>query len=92
MMNDTRTSDAVDKILQNSIVTYETMGRKTTIGHAQLPNGYEITVTSACINPNNFDRTVGIRICKRKLRGEIADVLAIQQHPALLSPHTPEEA
>lgn len=82
------TPEAVDKILDDSIVTYVTMGAKTTIGHAQLPNGYEVTVTSSCINPQDYDVAIGVRTCKRKLRGEIADILAIECHDHFLDDYT----
>lgn len=74
------TAAHVDQILDESIVTVDTMGRKTTIAHAQLPNGYEITVSSACTDPNDFDRARGAKVCKRKLRSKVFDILAIQAH------------
>jgi hypothetical protein len=39
--------------------TYLRIGKKTTICMLTLDNGYEIIGTSACVDPSNFDYTIG---------------------------------
>lgn len=40
-------------------VEYKKLGKKTTVVLITLKNGFEITGTSACVNPNDFDKQIG---------------------------------
>lgn len=37
----------------------------------QLPNGYVISKQAACVDPDNYDREVGIRIARKALRNKL---------------------
>lgn len=39
--------------------TFMRIGKKTTICMLTLDNGFEIIGTSACVDPNNFDYSIG---------------------------------
>lgn len=38
---------------------------------ATLPNGFVIVESSSCIDPTNFDMSVGEQICMEKLENKI---------------------
>lgn len=40
-------------------VWYAKMGNKTTVAVVRIRNGFEVTGTSACVNPDDFDMEIG---------------------------------
>lgn len=42
-------------------------GRKTTVVHARCKTGFEVTETSACVDPANYDAKVGSDIATKKI-------------------------
>ena len=36
-----------------------------------LPNGFTISTESGCVNPNNYDRQIGVDICREHLRNKL---------------------
>lgn len=36
-----------------------------------LPNGFTISDQSGCVDPKNYDREVGVRICREHLRNKL---------------------
>jgi hypothetical protein len=49
----------------------------------RLPNGFEVTVSSAPVDPDDYDKDVGTEACISKLKARIIDLLAFQQHGPL---------
>ena len=47
------------------------IGDKTTMVRVVLLNGYEIIETSGCVDPSNFDQTIGTKICMKKIEDKI---------------------
>lgn len=37
----------------------------------KLQNGFVITESSACVDPKNFDREVGLQICEEKIKNKL---------------------
>lgn len=42
------------------------LGRKTTCVMLTLRNGFEITATSSCVDPTNYDHEIGKSIARRR--------------------------
>ena len=52
-------------------IEYEKWGEKTTIAHATLANGFTITESSSCVDPENFNMDIGSSICKEKIYSQV---------------------
>lgn len=70
-MKNTITKQDIDNILSNTLIKTEKYGDKTTVLMAALPNGFEIVVSSSCVDPTNFDMKIGEEICMEKLTNKI---------------------
>lgn len=57
----------IDKILEDSLVTYQRMGNKTLIGLAILENGFEIVESCSCLNAEDFDLDFAMSLVKQRL-------------------------
>lgn len=65
------TKEDVDNILANTFIKTEKYGDKTTIVKATLPNGFVIIADSSCVDPNNFDMSIGEQECMKKIEDKI---------------------
>ena len=63
----TITKEQIDAIVEASEFYVSTVGEKTTVVCAILPNGFEITESSACVDPANYDLGTGVKICKERI-------------------------
>lgn len=65
----------VKSILNSSTITYETkeleQGKKITLCHCQLPNGFVLTETSSCVNPLKYSEKMGVESCMERFENEI---------------------
>lgn len=61
----------IDNILANTFIKTEKYGEKTTIVKATLPNGFVIIADSSCVDPNNFDMSIGEQECMKKIEDKI---------------------
>jgi hypothetical protein len=76
-------SEKVEKVLNEAETELFKMGRKTTVLFAQLPNGFELTVSSSCVDPDDYDPDLGREICESRLETKIWELLGHQAHPDL---------
>lgn len=65
------TKEDIDNILANTFIKAEKYGDKTTIVKATLPNGFVIIADSSCVDPNNFDMSIGEQECMKKIEDKI---------------------
>lgn len=70
-MSNTVTIEDINKILDDTLFTSEVFGNKTTILKAQLPNGFVIVESSSCVDPANFNHSLGIEICQKRVIDKI---------------------
>lgn len=71
-MNDNRVfPEQIDAIMDAAEVTVEDRFGCMTVVHAKLPCGFIITETSACIDPANYDQSVGAGICMKRVRDKV---------------------
>lgn len=61
------TNERIEKIMNNSKVTVTTVFDKCTVVAVQLPNGFVIVESSACVSPENYDEETGIEICMNRI-------------------------
>lgn len=67
----TVTQEHVENIFQNTTLDYATTFGKCTVLTAQLPNGFIIVESSACVDPANFDEAIGANICNERVKNKI---------------------
>jgi hypothetical protein len=56
------------------------MGKKACVVHMTLPDGYEFVEASLCVDPENYDEEVGVRIAKERLKTKVWNVLGYAAH------------
>lgn len=61
----------IDSILSQTLISVEKYGDKTTILKATLPNGFVVIESSSCVDPKNFNMSIGEQICMKKLEDKI---------------------
>jgi len=70
----------VEKIIDTSLIQFQTMGLKTTVVTLTLPNGFEITESAACVNPTDYDVQIGKEICLRRIKDKIWELEGYRNH------------
>lgn len=63
--------EQIDAIMNAAEVTVEDRFGCMTVVHVKLPCGFILTETSACIDPENYDRAVGEEICLGRIRDKV---------------------
>lgn len=71
MKKNTLTKEYINKIIHSSKFTYSTEFGKNTVVTMQLPNGFVLTASSACVDPANYDEKLGYEICINKLTEKV---------------------
>lgn len=61
------TQEHIDSIMDKSEFDVKTIYGKVTVVTAKLPNGFTIVESSACVDPSNYDETLGVDICKKRI-------------------------
>lgn len=51
------------------------LGRKTTVVVLTMENGYEVVGTSACVDPNEYDREIGVYWAIKDALKKVADIV-----------------
>ncbi|PFB24148.1 Gp49 family protein [Bacillus cereus] len=70
-MKNTVTQEDINNILEKTQWTVKEIHGKCTIVAAQLPNGFILTESSACVDPVNYDVNIGIESCKKRITDQI---------------------
>lgn len=63
--------EQINAIIDAAEVTIEDRFGCMTVVHAKLPCGFIISETSACIDPDNYDRKIGAEICMNRVRNKV---------------------
>jgi hypothetical protein len=66
-MTNTITGHDINRIMSETKIESVTMGEKTTVVTATLPNGFVIVESSSCVDVSNYDQTIGEDICIGKI-------------------------
>ena len=70
------TEEYIREIMENSEFETHTTFNKCTVVSCRLPNGFVITESSACVNPDNYDVELGEEICINKIADRIWELEA----------------
>ena len=71
MSNITVTQQQIDEIYNNSTFHVTTMLNKITIVVMELPNGFTLVESSACVDPSNYSEEMGVKICKERFKDRL---------------------
>lgn len=71
MSNITITQDHIDAIINESHIETKTIFGKCTVVSCQLPNGFIIVESSACVDPDNYDEAMGKEICIERIKNKV---------------------
>jgi hypothetical protein len=91
MKQNTVTQEQVDNIFLNSELNYSTLFGKCTVLTCQLPNGFIIVESSACVDPVNFDETIGADICNERVKNKIWELEGYYLQSELAEANRPVE-
>ncbi len=61
----------IDDLLARSTVSSSIMGIKSTVVCVTLPNGFELIESSGCVDPENYDHTLGVKICLERIKNRL---------------------
>lgn len=70
------TAEDIDEILENSEFDIQTIFDKCTVVTCKLPNGFVVTESYACVNPDDYDEEAGFGICYDKIVDKVWELEA----------------
>lgn len=70
MRNTVREED-IQEILKRSEMKVATVYDKCTLVTVKLPNGFVLTESSACVDPQNYNEEVGVDSCLTKITDKL---------------------
>lgn len=71
-MNENRvTVEQIKAIMDGTTFHIQTVLGKCTVVTAQLPNGFILVESSACVDPVNYDEELGAQICKKRIEDKV---------------------
>ena len=65
------TDEEIEDTIRHTRFKTFTVFDKCTVVVAELPNGFIVTESSACVSPENYDEDVGYDICVKKIEDKI---------------------
>lgn len=68
--------DWVNKIINESHINIATVFDKCTVVACKLPSGFVIVESSACVDPKNYDKDLGVEICLNRIRDRVCEMEA----------------
>jgi hypothetical protein len=71
MNNNTVTKEQINKIYNDSIKNNSTIFGKCYLMAVQLPSGFIIVESSACVDVENYNPVMGAEICKERIMNKI---------------------
>jgi hypothetical protein len=70
-VKNTITKEQIETMLDESIVSHQQMGAKTTVVICILPNGFEFVESSSCVDPKNYNHELGVKICRERIANKL---------------------
>lgn len=65
------TQKTIDDLINRSTMDIRTVFGKCTVVCVQLPNGYVLTESSACVDPENYSLKLGTEICIERIKNKL---------------------
>lgn len=94
-MNENRvTQEQIDELMNGADVEVKTVFRKCTTVVMRLANGFVLTESSACVDPENYDQEMGKQICYKRIEDKLWELegyaLQKQLHGTKYTPAGPD--
>ena len=70
----TVTAERIEQVMNDSKVTVQTLFGKCTVVACQLPSGFVIVESSACVDSKNYDEKMGIEICMSRIKDKVLEM------------------
>lgn len=70
-MDNTVTQEQIISIMKASTVEVQTVLEKCTVVTCQLPNGFIIVESSACVDSANYNEDLGRKICMDRIINKV---------------------
>lgn len=70
-MINTVNQEMIDRLMEKAEISVETIYGKCTVVTIQLKNGFVIVESSACVDSNNYDETMGKQICIERIKSKL---------------------
>lgn len=64
-------AEQVERVMNHSKVVVYKAFDKCTVVMCQLPNGFVIVESSACVDPKNYDEKIGVEICMNRIKDKV---------------------
>lgn len=76
-MGESNNNTVTQAMVDDFIVATDTkkMGEKTTVVQATLRNGFNLTETSSCVDPANYDEAMGHKLCMEAIAKKVWHLL-----------------
>lgn len=65
------TQEQINELWNNGTLHTTRIFGKCIVVSLQLENGFIITESSACVDPANYDETIGFDICKERIMNQL---------------------
>lgn len=84
-MNTTVTAAQVAEEMSNvKVETIDVFGKPTTVVSIKMSNGYVLTETSTCVDPLNYDETIGLQVCQKRIEDRVWALLGYKLHDTMV--------
>jgi hypothetical protein len=65
------TEDYLNMLIDESDAAVTKIGEKTTVVQLVLPSGFAITEHSSCVDPANYDETLGVKYAMDRIKTKL---------------------
>ena len=65
------TQERINYLMKNAHWDVQTVYGKCTVVSCQLENGFVLTESSACVDPENYDPEIGVEICRKRIEDRL---------------------
>ena len=84
VMENTVTQEHIDCLLDRADIEIDTFFGKCTVLVCRLENGFVLVESSACVDPDNYDHELGVKVCMDKIKNKLWELegYMLQSHLA----------
>ena len=83
-MNTAVTAAQVAEEMSNfKVETIDIFGKPTTVVSVRMSNGYVLTETSTCVDPLNYDETIGLQVCQERIEDRVWALLGYKLYDTM---------
>ena len=83
--------DYIEDMINHSRIAISKVFNKCTIVACQLPNGFVIVESSACIEPKDYDEAIGVEACLNRIKNRVREMEAYAIHDECYNPFSDDD-